>query len=88
MQAKNTAKDPRCPVCGNAVLGSAVYGGEGAYHPKCTQAPERVAAPPIFVPVPMPYPVEPSPYRVTWDPPTWPQITCDTYGQSYLSAVN
>lgn len=37
----NSAKDPRCPVCGNAVLGLAVYGNEGAYHPECTQAPVR-----------------------------------------------
>lgn len=60
----NTAKDPRCPVCGNAVLGPAVHGNEGAYHPACAQAPLRFT-PPAYIPVVVPQ-IE-HPYRVTWD---------------------
>lgn len=58
MMNKNSAKDPRCPVCGNAVLGLSVQGNEGPYHPECARAPYRDAAP-IVVPV---YQIHPKPW--------------------------
>lgn len=63
-----TARDPRCPYCGRPVLGLFVRGGEGRYHPECTQ-------PPVFPVVPLPNPLFPM-----WNPNDGldftPQITC------------
>lgn len=36
-------RDPRCPFCGRPVIGMAIYGQEGAYHPACTQPPSPLA---------------------------------------------
>lgn len=65
---KNTKKDPRCPVCGNAVLQNGVAGNEGTYHFMCTQPPLQFVppTPPVFVPLDTPRP---------WNQPQW---TCES----------
>jgi len=64
----NAAKDPRCPVCGNAVLAGGIIGNEGTYHVEC-------ASPPFRIPCLPAYPHYPPPNQ-PWFVPGQPFIWC------------
>ncbi len=49
-QFNQNIADPRCPLCGRAVIGEKVVGMEGSYHPECTKPAPPVVPPSPFYP--------------------------------------
>ena len=64
--SSSTACDPRCPYCGRPVIGAAVYGSEGAYHPECTMPPKPSVMEELLRQKPEPKPYYPMPAYGNW----------------------